>query len=75
MIRKFPKEVEDFAAAFVLLQGKRHQADYDPLARFAKAAVQTDRYLAEEAIAKFLSVGIRDRRAFCAYALLKKRKD
>jgi uncharacterized protein (UPF0332 family) len=32
-IRKFPKEIQDFANAFITMQKKRHNADYDPYAK------------------------------------------
>lgn len=73
MIRKFPKGIEDFSNAFVTMQQKRHEADYDPSATFAKSAVESDIGLVEEAIRKFKQVPVKDRRAFCAYVLLKPR--
>lgn len=73
MIKKFPKQIEDFANTFVTLQDKRHRADYDPSATFLKSEVTSDIGLAEQAIVDFRSVGAKHRRAFCAYVLLKKR--
>lgn len=40
VLRKFPKAIEDFANAFVTLQEKRHNSDYNPLATFSKSTVQ-----------------------------------
>jgi hypothetical protein len=73
MIRKFPKEIEDFANAFVTMQAKRHDADYDPVASFTKSSVETDIKLVEQAIKDFRAAKAMDRRAFCAYVLLKNR--
>lgn len=73
MLKKFPKQIEDFANHFVTLQGKRHSADYDPGASFTKLEVTTDIAIAEQAILDFSSVPAKHRRAFCAYVLLKKR--
>ena len=73
MIRKFPKEIEDFANVFVTMQAKRHEADYDPFASFAKSAVEADIIMVEQAVTRFKSVPKKDRKAFCAYVLLKKR--
>ena len=73
MIHKFPKPIEDFANTFVTMQDKRHQADYDPSARFVKSSVEFDIVLVEQAIKNFKSANVKDRRAFCAYVLLKKR--
>ena len=69
----FPQEIEDFASAFVTMQKKRHDADYDPFARFVKSSVQTDILLAEGAVNSLMSAPKKDRRAFCAWVLLKKR--
>jgi hypothetical protein len=72
MIKKFPKPIEDFANAFVQLQDRRHSADYDPMASFTKVQVAADILLVEGAIAAFKSAPLKDRRAFCAYVLLRK---
>jgi hypothetical protein len=73
MIRKFPKEIEDFANAFVTLQEKRHLADYDPGAVFPKSEVINDIALADQAMKDFKSASKKHRRAFRAYVLIKKR--
>ena len=73
MIRRFPKGIEDFSNAFVTMQQKRHEADYDPSASFAKSEVEADIILVEEAVRKFNQEPTTDRRAFCAYVLLKQR--
>jgi len=73
MIKKFPREIEDFANTFVTFQNKRHDSDYDPSASFSKSSVISDIILVERTIKKFKAAKISDRRAFCAYVLLKKR--
>ncbi|MGH7069379.1 MAG: hypothetical protein ACREFO_05130 [Acetobacteraceae bacterium] len=73
MIRKFPKGIEDFANTFVTMQAKRHDADYAPYVKFDKSSVASDIVLVEQAINDFKSSKTKDRRAFCAYVLLKKR--
>lgn len=73
MLAKFPAQVEDFANAFVSLQRKRHNADYDPYEKFLKSEVSFDIAIAHQAILDFETVPIKDRRAFCAYVLFKKR--
>lgn len=73
IVSKFPKGIEDFANTFVTMQAKRHDADYDPYAKFAKSSVLSDIALVEQAIKNFKSCKTKDRRAFCAYVLLKKR--
>jgi len=71
VIKKFPKAIEDFANAFVTLQKKRHEADYNPLAQFSKSTVQADIALAEQAIQAFKAEKTADRRALCAWVLFK----
>ena len=73
MIKRFPKGIEDFANAFVTLQERRHIADYDPFATFVKSSVEADIAIAEQALNDFRAESTKDRRAFCAYVLLKKR--
>ena len=70
----FPKAIEDYANAFVTLQGKRHSADYNPLQRFSKSVVVADINLAETAIHAFKSAKTSDRRAFCAWVLFRQPK-
>jgi disulfide oxidoreductase YuzD len=73
VIRKFPKSIEDFANVFVTLQKKRHDADYDPFSKFTKTEVLQDIATVEQAIFDFGNVNTKDRRAFCAFVLFKKR--
>jgi len=70
---KFPKDIEDFGNMFVALQEKRHNADYDPEERFYRSSVIQDINAAEHAIAKYEKTAIKDRRAFTAYVLFKRR--
>jgi hypothetical protein len=72
-VTKFPKEIEDFANAFLAMQDKRHSADYDPHAKFTKSEVLTDIALVEKAITDFEATDAKDRRAFCAHVLFKRR--
>lgn len=73
IVTKFPKAVEDFANNFVAMQEKRHAADYDPSIRLTKSEVVADISAAKEAITEFQKVPIKDRRAFAAHVLFKKR--
>lgn len=73
LISKFPKAIEDFANSFVMLQEKRHLADYDPTIRLAKSEVMADIATAKEAIIAFQNEPAKDRRAFAAHVLFKKR--
>lgn len=74
-IKKFPKEVEDFANAFVSLQEKRHSADYDPFSQFTKLEVKSDIASTRDVIKRFRAVPIKDRRAFAVFVLFKTRPD
>lgn len=73
IVTKFPKAIEDFANNFVAMQEKRHAADYDPSVKLTKSEVVTDIKTAREAIVEFQKVPIKDRRAFAAHVLFKKR--
>ena len=73
IVSLFPKPLEDFANRFVTLQEKRHTADYDPKAKFLKTEVQTEVGLTRQAITDFVSAPVKDRRAFAAHVLFKRR--
>jgi hypothetical protein len=73
VITRFPRPIEDFANAFVLLQSKRHAADYDPSGGFTKSDVTQDVATAAQVIGEFASAPVKDRRAFCTFVLFKKR--
>jgi hypothetical protein len=73
IISRFPKEIEDFANAFVAMQEKRHLADYDPHERFSKSEVLADIAVVRQAVSEFEKAVTKDRRAFCAYVLFKRR--
>ena len=75
IIKRFPKDIEDFANAFVSLQEKRHLADYDPFSQFTKLEVNSDIAATRDAIERFQSVPIKDRRAFAVFVLFKSRPD
>ncbi|MCG8356408.1 MAG: hypothetical protein MI920_12625 [Kiloniellales bacterium] len=73
IIKKFPKEIEDFANAFITMQAKRHKADYDPSEKLFKSSVLQDIADANDVIDRFKKADIKDRRAFAAYVLFKTR--
>jgi len=72
-ISRFPREIQDFANAFVTLQSKRHSADYDPFARVYKSDALTNLANAEVVIKGFNKAPLRHRKAFAAWVLLKQR--
>jgi len=55
------------------MQERRHSADYDPFFRITKSQVQIHIAATRKAIRNFGAVPEKDRRAFCAYVLLKDR--
>lgn len=73
IMKKFPKDIEDFANTFVSLQRKRHSADYDPFSQFTKLEVKSDISATRDTIERFQSTPIKDRRAFAAFVLFKSR--
>lgn len=73
VIHRFPKPIEDFANHFVAMQEKRHKADYDPFHRIYKSEVAVDIALTKQAMEQFKRTPKRDRQAFCALVLFKKR--
>ncbi|MBV9111531.1 MAG: hypothetical protein JOY67_01780 [Hyphomicrobiales bacterium] len=72
-INLFPKDIQEFAGQFIVMQGKRHQADYDPMERVYKSAVQADIEVVNNIISRFNRTAIKDRRAFAAHVLFKSR--
>lgn len=70
----FPNTIKSCADAFVVLQQKRHDADYDPDYRVRRADALSAIQQAEDAIRDLRNSTKRDRRAFAVQILLKKRK-
>ena len=73
VIKKFPSEVEDFANLFVLMQGRRHRADYDPHYRTTRSEVTADLDAVKAVIDQFMTVQPKDKRVFATWVLLKSR--
>ena len=69
----FTKHIADFASMFVVLQGLRHSADYDPFLTLSRSEVLVEIDNTEAVIAKFRSCAAKDRRAFCAHVLFRDR--
>jgi len=72
-IKKFPKDIEDFASLFVELQEARHSADYDPVSKVLRSEALVLITRAEEAIQAFHKVAPHHRRAFAAFVVLRLR--
>ena len=67
---QFPQDVQKFAVRFVLMQRRRHLADYDPHAEFRRSEVIEDIDDAAVAIHDYRATNAGDRRAFAIYVLL-----
>jgi hypothetical protein len=74
IISKFPGAIQDFANMFVMMQAKRHSADYDPDEKVFKSTVLADISAVEVAIGDFENCSLKDKRAFCTLVLFKQRK-
>lgn len=74
IIRRFPREIQDFADLFVQMQKKREIADYDPRPRFLRSEVKKDIEAVEQAIADFQRMQLCDRRAFAVWVVVKDRR-
>jgi uncharacterized protein (UPF0332 family) len=70
----FPNTIKTCADAFVALQQKRHDADYDPDYRVLRADALDAIQQAEDAIRNLKASSKRDRRAFAVQILIKKRR-
>ena len=70
----FPNTIRSCADAFVALQQRRHDADYDPDYRVLRADALDAIQQAEDAIRDLKASPKRDRRAFAVQILMKKRK-
>lgn len=73
IVGRLPKPLRDFAELLLEMQSRRHQADYDPLAKFALTEVDESIDACETAIAAFAAADAADRRAFVAFALFRSR--
>jgi hypothetical protein len=72
--RGFPPEIVKFAEAFLIMQEKRHAADYDPQSAYTRPEVIALVADAAQAITSLRSAARPDRRAFVALVLLRQRR-
>ena len=72
-MQRFPTEIRDFAEAFVMLQDRRHEADYALDDRYDKLDVLSAIDRAENAIAGLDQADIGHRRSFVAHVLFRQR--
>ena len=73
ILAKFPEAIKRFADTFVIMQEKRHAADYEPNSELCKSEVLQSITDAGSAIKRFTNVPACDRRAFAALVLFKNR--
>ena len=73
-LRRFPQSIEDFGNNFVLMQIKRHSADYDPSKKYNKSSIMQDIAETEEILNRFQQAPIKDRRTFAAFVLFRRRR-
>ena len=73
VIAKFPEGIKRFADAFIIMQEKRHLADYNPDSDLCKSEVLQDIIAVETALRRFSNTPALDRRAFAAFVLFKNR--
>ena len=71
---RFPPEIREFAAHFVIMQRRRHHADYAPMTDFSRSQVELLVSQTESVIGRFNGAPARDRRAFVIYALFRLRQ-
>lgn len=73
IIVKFPEGIKRFADTFIIMQEKRHLADYDSNSDLCKSEVLQDIADVETTIKRFSKISAYDRRAFAALVLFKNR--
>ncbi len=71
---KFPSEIEDFAAYFILMYEARMRADYNPSAKFKRDDVINFIQGAKKAVKTFDKASDKHKRAFAALILFQERK-
>ena len=74
VLARFSPAIQDFATQFVVMQEKRHAADYDPDGKYYGSATVTDILTTDAAISGFEAADVVERREFAAWVLFKERK-
>ena len=70
-MRRFPRDIQEFAKKFVALQDARHQADYSYELTYDREDTLAAINKAESAILQLEAASIEHRRGFAAYLLFK----
>ena len=74
-ISRFPEAIRNFANHFASMQERRHKCDYDPFQDGAFTEISFEVASSKTIIDAFRDAPEIDKRAFCAYVLLKNRED
>ncbi len=72
---RFSPPIQDLSEYFVIIQIRRHQADYDPDETFSHHDVLSAITEADDHIRAFRAVPAWERRAFAVYILMRERQD
>lgn len=72
-VSKFPTGIQKFATVFREMQEKRNNADYDPQCTLKRSEVLNDIETADTTIKGFASASAKDKTAFCAFVLFRRR--
>lgn len=72
-LQQFPETIQVVARGLLLLQGKRHSADYDPYLRLSKSDARVALLIAEHAIGALDAADISARRMFLMLMLFRTR--
>ena len=70
---EFPEALKEFARLPVAMKNKRHKADYHPLERFNRSAVQNELTNTKNALKEFRSVTQAERARFAYFVSLRSR--
>ncbi len=73
--QSFDAGIVRFAEAFVIMQEKRHDADYNPAETFYRSTVHTWVGQVEQALSGFRKAPRADRRAFLAFVIHRTRRN
>lgn len=74
-ISEFPDSIREFARHFVIMQRLRHNADYNPMEKFALSEVVQGIDATDGIIGEFRRTPTNDRRAFAIHVLFRNRQD
>jgi hypothetical protein len=74
-VSRFPIEIREMADLFVVLQARRHRADYAPQTQYSRSEVLQMATETELAIEAFEATNPNQRRSFAAHLVFRERND